>query len=184
MSKAAAGSELRAPSKYLSKIRDLHYLNKEYDTFSMMPCRDDGYHKPRHMASMIVCPLSQNYTTELQHKIEEGKTHVYVVIPTESNHTCDCNPKGFCADPLCSSMQITVAKHGTNRVKGNLAVCTKALFGASKGFHNGPALIEFIEYYKAMGAAHVTLYNLTISGPVSCLLRQYISTVRFAFLSS
>ena len=52
----------------------------------------------------------------------------------------------------------------------NLAVCIKPLF---KEFNRALNVVEFIEFYKLLGATHFVFYNLSIGDNVEKVLHHY-----------
>jgi hypothetical protein len=63
-------------------------------------------------------------------------------------------------------------------VKGpaTFALCTKPFYG-QEGLINADLLMQYIEYYKALGASHFTFYNSSPSRASLCLLNHYIEQV-------
>ncbi|RZF47881.1 hypothetical protein LSTR_LSTR007878 [Laodelphax striatellus] len=52
----------------------------------------------------------------------------------------------------------------------SVAVCVSPIHG---NYSKTMMVMEFLEYYKILGASHVTLYNSSISAETSCMLRSY-----------
>ena len=65
----------------------------------------------------------------------------------------------------------------STRGNATFALCTKPLYG-EQGFDDPNLLIQYIEYYKEMGASHLILYNQGFSKRILCLLDKYIEKVK------
>jgi hypothetical protein len=78
------------------------------------------------------------------------------------------------ATPIKKAMSDRQENDGDRNV--SVAVCAKALKGPN-GFNGSSQVIEFVEYYRAMGIGHITFYNYTTSAHVNCLLDQYEQSV-------
>jgi hypothetical protein len=64
------------------------------------------------------------------------------------------------------------------RGPATFALCLKPLYRKrGSKIDNADFLIQYIEYYKALGASHLILYNYTFSQTSPCLLDYYVQQV-------
>jgi len=107
--------------------------------------RIHGYHGLPYSACFIVCPLENDDIPD------------YVqIVPNKT------------VENIGNKLKV-LNKPGEIIKMGTFAVCVPPIFDYNYGFE----LLEFIEFYRMMGAEHFIFYNVSMSSSVRCMLKKY-----------
>jgi hypothetical protein len=133
---------------------------------------------------MLMCEIEYDQMEPFSKLIFSANTSTVLVSLTTNvtapfKQTCTYSnlDNGVSCDGAVPVEKAICDSQENNRDKNvSMAVCAKALKGP-KGFNGSDQVIEFVEYYRAMGIGHITFYNYSISARVNCLLDQYHQSV-------
>jgi hypothetical protein len=127
--------------------------------------------KDSHFSGYILCRLDQDDGAILATIAEDTSKRLLVTLSvvTEAQTVPSSDTLRIRFFPTAPSV------HGP----ATFALCTQPLLYGRRGFQNDNPdfLIQYIEYYKAMGASHLILYNYTFSQKSLCFLDYYVQQV-------